>query len=411
MRQVARHLVVACVFLVNLACAAHKDASWPQFHGPNRGNISTEKDLLKTWPRNGPPLVWTTSGIGHGFSSVAIANNRIYTAGNVGELTAVSALNLDGKTLWQVNNGKAWTGAHPGSRGTPTIDGDRLYHQNPHGNIICLDARTGDILWQCNIIEKFNSKVPRWALSESLLVDGDRLFSCPGGPQTCMVALNKTDGSIIWQAASTREWAGYASPTLFEYKGLLIIITLTSKSFIGVNADTGELLWRIKHETPYDENTMKPIFHNGEVFVSTVVTGSVKWELKVKNDTVSLRKKWHTQQLDNHHGGVILVNKTLYGSSTYFNKNSLVCLDWKTGRVNYMDTCTKVSLTYADGLLYALSIDGVMGLIQPTPTGHKQVSYFKLPKGGKGKSWAHPVVCGGRLYIRHGEFLYAYGLK
>jgi hypothetical protein len=148
------------------------------------------------------------------------------------------------------------------------------------------------------------------------------------------------------------------------------------------------------------------------VLISTPLAGSVKWKLNVRNGKVSLRRIWRTQQLDNHHGGVILTNGNIYGSSTVRNKNLLVCLDFKTGRVKYMDRCVgKVSLTYADGMLYALSIDGVMGLVQPTPIGHKLVSYFKIPKGGKGKSWAHPVVCGGRLYIRPGEFLYAYRLR
>lgn len=143
----------------------------------------------------------------------------IYTASSIGKHTVVIALNLDGKILWQVKNGKPWTGAQPGSRGTPTIDGNRLFHQNPLGNLICLDAKTGDRIWEFNIIEKFNSKVPRWALSESLLVDGDHLISCPGGPQTCMVALDKTNGTVVWKAPSTGELAGYASPALFEYKG------------------------------------------------------------------------------------------------------------------------------------------------------------------------------------------------
>ncbi|MCP4610570.1 MAG: PQQ-like beta-propeller repeat protein [Planctomycetes bacterium] len=341
----------------------------------------------------------------------------IYTASSIGKHTVVIALNLDGRILWQVKNGKAWTGAHPGSRSTPTIDGDRLFHQNPHGDIICLNAKTGDIIWRFNIIKKFNSKVPRWALAESLLVDGDHLISCPGGPQSFMVALNKNNGSVIWKSTSTGELAGYASPALFEYKDLRIITTLTSKSMIGVNADTGELLWRIKNETYYDENIMKPIFHDGEVFISTVVVGSVKWKVNVKDGKASLEEIWRTQQLDNHHGGVILINENLYGSSTIRNSfgrglsDVLVCLDWKTGRIKNMDKCAKVSLTYADGMLYALSIDGVMGLVRPTTMGHELVSSFEIPKGGKGKSWAHPVVCGGRLYIRHGEFLYAYSFK
>jgi len=417
MRTKELPVVGVCVFLATITYAGNQESSWPQFHGPNRDNISTEKGLLKKWPTSGPALIWTTRGLGHGFSSISIADGMIYTAGNIGKHTVVIALNLDGKVLWQVKNGRAWTGAYPGSRSTPTIDGDRLYHQNPHGNIVCLDAKTSDIIWQFNIIEKFNSKVPRWALAESLLVDGDHLISCPGGPQTCMVALDKTNGSVVWKAPGTGESAGYASPALFEYKGLRIITTLTSKSLIGVNADTGELLWRIKHETYYDENIMKPIFHDGEVFISTVVAGSVKWKLNVKDGKVSLEEIWRTQQLDNHHGGVILVDEDLHGSGAIRNSSHrsigqlLVCLDWKTGRIKYVDKCAKVSLTYADGMLYALSIDGVMGLVQPTPTGHKLVSYFEIPKGGKGKSWAHPVVCGGRLYIRHGEFLYAYRLR
>jgi len=403
---------ILVLLLTNITCAADTDSFWPQFHGPNRDNISTEKGLLKRWPVNGPELLWTARNLGHGFSSISIANGMIYTASSIGEHTVVIALNLDGETLWQVKNGKAWTGPHPGSRGTPTVDGDRLFHQSPLGNLICLDAKTGDVMWQFNIIEAVKSRIPRWALAESLLVDGDCLISCPGGPQTCMVALNKKTGTIVWKAPGVGVPAGYASPTLFEHKGLRIITTLTSKSMIGVNADTGDLLWRIKHESPYDENIMVPIFHEGCVFISTPLAGSVKWKLNVKDGKVLLRRSWRTRQLDNHHGGVVLVNGKLYGSSTVFNKNLLVCLDWETGRMEYVDRSVgKVSLTCADGMLYALSIDGVVGLVQPTPVGHRLVSYFRIPEGGKGKSWAHPVVCGGRLYIRHGEFLYAYSLR
>jgi outer membrane protein assembly factor BamB len=411
-RQIIFTVFTLSLSLRTVAYAIEKDSFWPQFHGPKRDNISKEKGLLKKWPENGPERLWTVKNLGHGFSSISIANGMIYTASSIGKHTVVIALNLDGKILWQVKNGKPWTGAHPGSRSTPTIDGNRLFHQSPLGNIICLDAKTGDKIWELNIIEKFNSKLPRWALSESLLVDGDHLISCPGGSQTCMVALDMNTGSFVWKAPSIGEWAGYASPLLFEYKGLRIITTLTSKSMIGVNADTGQLLWRIKHESPYDENIMTPIFHEGYVFISTPLAGSVKWKLNVNSGKVSLEQIWRTQQLDNHHGGIILLNGNLYGASTAFNKNLLVCLDWKTGRIKYMDMCVgKVSLTYADGMLYALSIDGVMGLVQPTHLGHKLASYFKIPKGGKGKSWAHPVVCGGKLYIRHGEFLYAYSLK
>ena len=411
-RQIFSLIFILSLILTSIAYPARQDSFWPQFHGPNRDNISTEKNLLKKWPENGPALLWTAKGLGHGYSSISIADGMIYTAGSIEKNTVIIALNLEGRILWQVKNGKPWTGDRPGTRGTPTIDGNRLYHQSPHGDLICLNAKTGDRIWEFNIIEKFKSKIPNWALAESLLVDGNHLISCPGGPQTCMVAINKKTGSVVWKAPGIGEPAGYASPALFEHKGLRIITTLTLKSMIGVNADTGELLWRIKHESYADENVMMPIFHDGEVFISTLKAGSVKWKLNVKDGKVSLEEIWRTEELDNHHGGVILINGNLYGTSTFRNRNLLVCLDFKTGRNKYMDKCVgKVSLTYADGMLYALSIDGVMGLVRPTPAGHELVSSFEIPKGGKGNSWAHPVVCGGKLYIRHGEFLYAYSLR
>jgi len=367
---------------------------------------------LKKWPEKGPALLWRSQGLGHGYSSVSIASGMIYTAGSIEKDTVITALNLNGKVLWQVKNGKAWTGDHPGTRGTPTIDGGRLFHQSPLGNLLCLEAKTGDRIWEFNILDKFQSKTATWAMAESLLVDGEHLICCPGGPQTCMVALNKKTGSVVWKAPSTEELAGYASPALAEYQGMRIVITLTSKGMVGVNADTGELLWHVKHESYADENVMMPIFHDGHVFISTLKASSVKWKINVKDGKVSLEEVWRTQELDNHHGGVLLVNGNLYGTSTFRNRNLWICLDWETGRNKYMDKGVgKGSLTYADGMLYTLSIDGVMGLVRPIPMGHELVSSFKIPEGGKGNSWAHPVVCGGRLYIRHSEFLYAYSVR
>jgi len=405
-------MLIGGLILTSVAYAADQNPFWPQFHGPNRDNLSAEKGLLKNWPEQGPDLLWTARGLGHGYSSVSIAAGMIYTAGNIEKNTVVTALDLDGKVVWQVKNGKAWTRDRPGTRGTPTIDGDRLFHQSPLGNVVCLEARTGKKIWELNVIDKFKSKTSTWALAESLLIDGEHVICCPGGPQTCMVALDKNTRAVVWKAPSTSELAGYASPTLAECQGLRIIITLTSKGIIGVNADTGELLWHVKHESYADENVLMPIYHDGHVFISTLRAGSVKWKINVKDGKASLEEIWRTKELDNHHGGVLLLNGNLYGTSTLRNSNLWVCLDWETGEKKYMDKGVgKGSLTYADGMLYTLSENGNMGLVRPAPAGYELVSSFKIPKGGKGNSWAHPVVCGGRLYIRHGEFLYAYSVR
>ena len=405
-------ILIGALIVTSVACGAGSDPSWPQFHGPNRDNQSTEKGLLKKWPENGPALLWTARGLGHGYSTVSIAAGMIYTAGSIEKDTVITAMNMDGKTQWQVKNGPGWTGDRPGTRSTPTIDGNRLYHQSPIGNLVCLDAKTGKKIWGFNTLEKFKSKTNYWALAESLLVDGERLICCPGGPQTSMVALNKNTGSVIWAAPSTGDLAGYSSPTLIEYQGLRIIIVLTAKNFIGVNADTGEMVWQVKHESYADENVMTPIFYDGQVFISTLKAGSVKWKLDVKDGKALLEELWRTQELDCHHGGVLLLDGNLHGNSTFRNSKLWVCLDWQTGEKKYLDKGVgKGSLTYADGMLYTLSENSAMGLVRPTTAGYELVSSFDIPKGGKGNSWAHPVVCAGSLYIRHGDFLYVYNVR
>ena len=407
-------VIVACVIAAAGVAASDSVPYWPQFHGPNRNSISEEKSLLQKWPEGGPGLVWTAKGLGHGFSTVSIADGSIYTAGNIGDDTIITALDLGGAIRWQVKNGKAWTTApaYPGTRGTPTVNDGRVYHESPHGNVICLDAKTGETVWELNILDAFNAKNIRWALAESLLIDGDNVICNPGGPQASLVALNKHTGAVVWKAPSTNEAAGYASPILFEHEGLRIIAALTSRSIIGVNADTGQLLWQIDHESYTDQNTLMPIFHEGELFVSTIRSNSAKWKVRVENGGASLEEVWRTEDFDNHHGGVVLVKGNIYGTSTSRNRNKWICLDWETGEIEHMDQGVgKGSCMYADGMLYTLGENGTMGLVRPTASGHETVSTFSIPEGGEGKSWAHPVVTGGRLYIRHGAFLYSYDVR
>ncbi len=390
--------------------------SWPRFHGPEGDNISPETGLLKRWPEEGPPLLWMARGIGEGYSSVSVAGGLIYTAGNLKDQTVITALDLDGNVRWQAVGGNAWTGPHPGTRATPTVDGPRVYHQSPLGQIVCIDANTGSQIWTLNILDEVESKHPTWALAESLLVDGDRLISCPGGPHTSVVALDKITGRPLWTAGSTGELAGYATPTLIEHQGLRIVLAMSQRALVGVNAESGDLLFHHPHQTRYDVNATTPICRDGRIFITSGYgSGSEMLKLVVDGDRASLEPLWESADLDNHHGGVILLDGCLYGAA-HEGKNTRrtpwVCLDWNTGRTLYAAKGVgKGSLTCADGMLYTLSEDGQVGLVDAGPDAHRVVSSFRLPNEGKGPTWAHPVVCGGRLYLRHGDVLYAYELR
>lgn len=409
-----RIVLLASVGMLAAPCMLWGDdtAGWPQFHGPRRDNLSRETGLLKKWPPGGPRLLWTARGIGHGFASVAISGGRIYTAGDREGQTVLSALDLNGKLLWQAANGAAWEGQSPGSRSTPTLDADRLYHESPHGDVVCLDAKTGKRLWGLNILTAFGSKNITWALSESLLIDGDRLICSPGGPQTAIVALDKHTGQTVWKSPSAGDLAGYASPSLGEYQGLRMIFTLTSRAAIAVNAHSGDLLWRFEHITPFEEMITMPLYRDRHVLISTRTTGSVLLALDVTGNQCSVREEWRNKDLDNQHGGIVLVDGYIYGASHVNTDGKWICVEWKTGKTMYAERGVgKGSLTYADGMLYTLSENRTVGLVEATPRGHKVISQFKIPAGGQGPTWAHPVVCGGCLYIRHGDFLYAYDVR
>ena len=385
-------------------------AFWPCFHGPNGDNISPDTGLLQEWPDAGPPLVWTAEGIGHGFSGVTIAGDLIYTDGNIDDKTTVTAIDMDGQVRWQSPIGKGWTGSHDGTRGTPTIDGNRVYHESPMGDVVCLDAKTGEKIWGVNILDEFDSKNIKWALAESVLIDGDRVICSPGGPKASVVALDKKTGQTVWTGGSTGDLAGYATPTIAECGGLRMILTMSAKALIGVNADNGDLLFRHEHITKYDVNALKPIYHDGRVFISSGYgSGSAMVKLDVQGGKVTAEEVWTFKELDNHHGGVMLLDGYLYGSSA---RGMWICLDWKTGEKMYGERgIGKGSVTFADGMLYMMNEKRGVGLAKPTPAGHTVVSRFEIPAGGREPTWAHPVVCGGRLYLRHSDRLFAYDVR
>jgi outer membrane protein assembly factor BamB len=407
MTRLSNVIIAAAVSAAAVATAVE----WPQFHGPRRDNVSDETGLLAQWPAEGPKLLWTATGIGAGFSSAAVAGGLIYITGNVGPDTLISALGPDGKVLWTAKNGPADKHSYPGTRSTVTADGDRVYHENSDGDLVCLEAVTGKSRWSLNILAKFGGQSPKWGLAESPLVDGGRLICVPGGTGTCMVAFDKLTGATLWTCAGLNEKPGYASPVAFDFGGVRQIVTMMEKSVVGVRADTGKLLWRAPHAAFADETVSTPLFHGRHVFVSTLPPGGSQClELSAEGEGIGVKRAWHSLALNNHHGGVVLWDGHLFGSD-FLGK--WLCLELGSGRVVYKaEGVGKGALTCAGGMLYTVAEKGgTVGLVKATPQGHAVISRFRLPEGGEGPVWAHPVVCGGRLYLRHGDRLYCYDVK
>jgi outer membrane protein assembly factor BamB len=401
-----------------LFAAALSAADWSMFHGPVGANRSSETGLLTSWSEEGPKLLWKADKIGEGvsgYSTITIQNSRLFTSGSRDGRSIVYCFDLDGKPLWEYDNGPAWTKNYPGTRSTPTVDGDFVYDFSPLGELVCLKVENGEKVWRRNMLTNFEGENIEWALAESIRIDSDRLYCAPGGKKASFVALNKRTGEEIWTTPSLGEKTSYASPIIIEHDGMRMIITTYAKGMFGINPANGELLFTFRHEQRYGINSTRPIYREGHLFLVNTVSqggeGAVMLKLTLADGKVLLEEVWRNKDFDNLHDSVIFLDGFLYGTSYGYKNGTFMCVDWKTGKTLYENRSVgKGSLTWAEGLIYFLSEKGDMLLIRPNSEKYDVVSRFNLPEEGEGPTWAHPVICGKRLYIRHGTFLYCYDI-
>jgi len=384
---------------------------WPEFHGPGRTNISPDKGLLKEWPEGGPRLLWTYSHCGKGYSGVAIAQGMIFTAGDFDRVEMILALDMNGKFLWKSPNGDAWRRSSPGSRATPTYNDGVVYHMNPTGRLAAYEARSGEQIWAKDLKSLFEAKYGVWALAENVIVEGDKVLCMPGGPKGRIVALDKRTGKTRWVNTEIEHSAAYCSGVVVTYGGKRQLLSMTQKSVVSVDVETGALLWSAPFVPRSPQNALTPVFQDGFVFIACGHSSGgslMKPDLATRTATTV----WHRPDLDDCHSGALLLNGRLYGTSCRQGGKCFYCVDFLTGRTIKLDqTLGKVGITCADGMIYALNHRGTMFLLAITPDGFDIVSRFELKKKPTNSYLAHPVVFDGKLYIRCDEDLYAYDVR
>lgn len=392
-----------------LSVAAIQAADWPQWQGPDRTGISKETGLLKQWPSNGPAVVWSAGGLGNGYGSMAVAGERVFVQGTRNGNSMVAALNrADGKEVWSKALGRAGDDSRgPGPRGTPTVDADRVYVLSENGDLVCLKT-DGSQVWKRNILADFSGRQLNWLISESPLVDGAHLIVSPGGPGAGMVKLDKMTGKTVWTSKELSDPAGYSSAIVAVIGGVRTYLTFTAAAGVGVRASDGKLMFRYDRASNRTANITTPIFHDNKAFFTSAYnTGGGLVALSAQNDVVSASEVYFTREMKNHHGGVVLVDGYLYG----YNDSILTCLEFATGKMMWRDRSVgKGSVAFADGHLYLQSENNVVGLAEATPTGYKEKGRFTIADKGL-PSWAHPVISGGRLYVRNQDSIVAYDIK
>ena len=418
--------LVICLSMLVCNNAA-QGADWPQWRGPNRDGVCSETGLLKNWPEDGPKLLWETTGLGPGYSSMAIVDGRLYTMGDISldseQTQCVLVYDLaTHKRLWAAKVGPIHNDGGP--RCTPTLDNGFVYAIGTSGDLVCVDAQTGSVRWSRNFEKDLGGKNPGWKFSESPLIDGDKLLCTPGGRDAVMVALDKNTGELIWKCSMPdigrkgKDEAGYSSIVVTEAGGVLQYVQLTNKGLIGVAAKDGRFLWGYNKIANNVANIPTPIVYGNFIFCSTAYdTGSALLELTAAGDGVEAKEIYFldAKTLQNHHGGLVQIGDYIFGGHDH-NKGKPICIEAKTGNVMWQKDQPgggSAAVLYADGNLYFRYEDNTLALIEADPQNYNLISTFKLPRrpGMSGPGWSHLVIVDGKLYARHSDVLMVYDIK
>jgi outer membrane protein assembly factor BamB len=411
---------LALAVAIGLCALPAAALDWPQWRGPQRDGISQETGLLKVWPKEGPKLVWQVNKVGFGYSTPAVAGDRIYLLGNTGKKDEfVVALNAqDGQQIWKKRIGVVGPNIgpqYPGARGTPTVDGEYLYAIGSNGDLVCLETATGNIHWHKDLRTDFGGKPGFWAYSESPLIDGTLLVCTPGGSDATMVALNKQTGDVIWKSPIPgADTAGYASVAIAEVGGVKQYVQFMQKGLVGVEAKTGKFLWRYeKTAKASPANIPTPLVSDAYVYSASGYGGGGLVELKPEHGSVKIEQVYYSKKLPNAIGGAVQVGGFLYGT----NSQGLMCADFKTGKLKWQDRCVgSGSICYADGCLYVHGEqNNSVALVEATSEAYHKKGEFTPPNtpghSGRGpKAWAYPGIANGHLFIRDLDHLWCYDL-
>ncbi len=391
---------------------ATPEPDWAQWRGPRRDGISAEKGLLCEWPEGGPELLWQIDELGKGWSSPIIVGETLYITGDVGDELVIYAFNLDGTPRWKTTNGRSWRTPYGGARACCTYSEGQLYHMNAHGRVACLDAATGEEIWAVSILDRFEGKNIRWALSECVLIDGSHVIVTPGGKKALMAALDKRTGRTVWTTAPLPEDnTSHCSPILYRQGGRRQIANCSSGHGFGVNADTGRLLWTIPLKNRYGTNISTPTYNTGRVFFMTPYTERGRQYRLVPNESgVDAQLTWKSP-MDAVTGGAVILDGTLFAAG-YNATKSWHAINWETGETKYeLEDFTTGAVLYADERLYIMDIRGAVGLLEPATDRFEVRGRFQLVKKRVQDAFAHPVVFNGRLYLRYHDTLYCYDIK
>lgn len=400
--------------LLAVACTtnSHSVIEW---RGPERTGIYEESNLLKNWPDNGPNLLWETEQLGDGYGSPLVLNDRILVMGTRDTTAVLLALDLDGYIIYETQLGPEWSVNFPGSRCTPTVIDDLAYVMTGKGNVCCLDVLDGEIKWSCDVFTKYEGKTPRFGYAQSLVVDGNKVFCCPGGEVNNVIALNRFTGDLMWSCKGEGERPGYNPAKLISVGDRKLFLTFSAYHLMAIDADSGEMIWQ--HEqvntAPEDRKPGVGDTHGNTVLFDKNIVyyiegdGNCAVALELNEDGSAYKQLWNNAVVDNFMGGIVLHNGFIYSCS--YSANQLAKIDTQNGSVEESLPLGRGALIMADNMIYYYTMTGEVHLVSADSAKMQDVASFKIEKGSH-EHFAHPVIHDGVLYVRHGNYLGAFSI-
>jgi len=369
---------------------ASNQRDWTQFRGSNQDGISKDVQWNPQAITNGGKTAWKTN-VGVGYTSVAVSGDKIFTMGNKNNQDIVYALSLkDGASLWQFAY-PCSAGAYPGPRATPATDGKLVYTLSREGHLFCLNADTGKVQWQKNLITDFKAENLGWGLSGSPVIKGNLLLinACQYG-----IVLNRITGEKVW--ASPAGVGGYAAPVVYKTGNTEYMAVFGEKALYGVEINTGKKLWAANWETSYNVNAADPIPLDGKIFIST---GYDKGATVIDIQGTAPRVVWTSKIMRNHFSSCVLINGYLYGIDGNVGNGSLKCIDFATGTEKWSHNLGFGSLTAAGDHLIVLNERGELFVVKASPTAFEQVA--SAGKILERTCWTAPVLCRDLIFCRN----------
>jgi outer membrane protein assembly factor BamB len=299
-------------------------------------------------------------------------------------------------------------GMGDGPRGTPTVDGNRIYAEGGNGDLVCLETETGETLWHVNLSSGFGGGRPGWGYSESPLIAGDLVIVTPGGKGGTLLALNKENGEVVWRSSESNEGAHYSSPTLANINGVQQVVQFARQSVFGVTLADGKPLWKYTAPANGTANCCSPIIDGNLIYASSGYgVGGGLAKVTLSGSVQVAEEVYFGKKLACHHGGIVKVGDYMYSCSS----GTVICMEFATGDIKWQARgAGKGAICYADGMLYMLGEGHNVALAEATPESYNEAGKFKIESHGR-PAWAHPIVTGGKLYIRDQESLSVYDVS